>query len=226
MDMPYLSDHRDRVLLGATPTLMQPRFGVLPALADGAYRYIAAEDGLYLEAQSWCLSALVPVARSRTPLPYGRLTPGLIYRLGHPLMGLFQEAERRAQRASPVEWAGVIVGEGAGAYRLVEPAVERASPVAIRYANAGFDPDALLFDLHSHGQGAAYFSETDDASDREGGIFIAGVIGRCNTRPEWALRLVVHGRFFTLDPASLGLHPASQSATDRLSAAPCRNFVA
>jgi len=51
--MQAFADPRDRALLGATPTVMMPRFGELDELEPGRRRFIAARDGLYMPADAW-----------------------------------------------------------------------------------------------------------------------------------------------------------------------------
>jgi PRTRC genetic system protein A len=196
----YLTDPRDRALLGATPTLMAPRFGRLPPPLEGQHRFVAGEGGLYLQARSRALDVALRVAETPFPLPYGPVQEGVLLRHGAIGQDLLLEAEARARAAAPREWAGVVVLDPGGAYRLIEPPTLWSRADSVRYRVEGFDPDALGVDLHSHGDGAAYFSTTDDASDREGGIYLAAVIGGCrDSRPTWAWRLVVNGLFFPLD---------------------------
>lgn len=198
----YLSDPRDRVLFAATPLLAMPRFGALPPPREGEHRFVAGRSGLFLEARSRGIDARVLIAPSPIALPYGEVTPGLVLRAGALPGALLDEAERRARRAAPDEWAGVILLED-GRYHLHQPRFLRTSPGGVSYATEGFDAAAVVLDVHSHGDGGAGFSAVDDVSDhREGGIFLAGVIGTCRApRPRWAVRLVVNGHFFPIGMA-------------------------
>jgi PRTRC genetic system protein A len=145
----------------------------------------------------------VLVAPSPFALPYGVVKPTVAYRHGAPSPDLLRRAIQRAAQVAPNEWAGVIVLDRDG-YRLVEPPALLATPGAVSYATTGLDSDALVIDLHSHGDGSAFFSPTDDASDREGGIYIATVLGRCrSTTPKMVSRLVVNGHFFPFEAHAL-----------------------
>jgi len=200
----YLADPRDRALLGATPTLMAPRFGRLPPPIVGQHRFVAGAGGLYLQGRSRALDVALRVADTPFPLPYGQVPEGVLLRHGALGQDLLLEAEARARATAPREWAGVVVLDHDGSYRLVEPPPVWSRTDSVRYRVEGFDPEALVLDLHSHGDGEAYFSATDDASDREGGIYLAAVIGRCRDKqPTWAWRLVVNGLFFSMADASI-----------------------
>lgn len=60
-------------------------------------------------------------------------------------------------------------------------------------------PEGLIpvMDLHSHGNGHAFFSPTDDQSDLSG-FYVAVVIGKCaSDHPEFVIRMVVNGHFLS-----------------------------
>lgn len=198
-NMLCLSDPRDRVLIGATPVLPMPRFGTLEPPHDGQHRFLVGCDGLYMQARSKGIDATVLVCPSPFPLPYGEVTAAVIFRAGMPPSDLFALAQRQARQSAPNEWAGVVVHGEQGQYKLLEPETFRVSPSTVQYLARVFDTNSVVLDLHSHGDGDAYFSPTDDASDLDGGIFVAAVIGRCRSaRPDWKARLVVNGHFFPM----------------------------
>lgn len=195
----HLTDPRDRVLCAATPTLMAPRFGNLAAPLDGGHRFVAAADGLYIEARSRALELRLRVAAAQVALPYGPLRPGIRFCAGQPPAELFGQATLRARESAPNEWAGLIVLHE-GRYALIEPPMGIVARHMVSYRIADIDPDEIVFDLHSHGDAEAYFSEQDDADDGRGGIYLAGVIGRVRepAASSWVLRAVVHGHLLSL----------------------------
>lgn len=106
--MQAFADPRDRALLGATPTVMMPRFGELDELEPGRRRFIAARDGLYMEARTRALHACLLIAPSPVALPYGEGRE-FIRMAGGPIPAeLVQDMARRVMEVHPNEWAGVV----------------------------------------------------------------------------------------------------------------------
>jgi len=70
--------------------------------------------------------------------------------------------------------------------------VQSASAAHVRYVDTT-DDRRLVFDLHSHAGGSAYFSQTDDVSDgSRPGPYIAVVVGHCEREvPELVARVVL-----------------------------------
>lgn len=195
----YLTDPRDRALLLQKPILMMPRFGELPPLAIGERRFIAACDGLYLQARSRTLCVAVKYAAT-PPLPFGALEEEIAM-IGGPIpRRLYLEIERRAIAHSPLEWAGVIEwNERAACYELHEPTALERSRARITYRTGGLQEDCLVADVHSHGRFDACFSPTDDESDIFG-IYFASVLGRCESADTIVvtMRFVVDGFHYPL----------------------------
>lgn len=181
----YLSA-RDRVLFAQFPLLMAPMSGELPPCPPGARRLIAASDGLWVETVTPAVhfrGRAAPVV-----LPFGpvrgfcRLTGGLIPASIRD--AVFERAKScREEIACLVAWS-----RREAAYRLIWPDVDSVSRSHVTYsAWADTDDLSLAVDIHSHGAGAAFFSSTDDASDR--GVFephLSVVLGRCD-QPELQL---------------------------------------
>lgn len=189
---------RDRALFAATPMLMAPRFGLLPTLEIGQHRFVAGANGIFVQARSKALSVTFKVAR--TPrLPYGELREKVELAGGRIPVSLWEKMRKKAVACAPKEWAGVVVYEN-GAYRLVEPEVESASGAHIRYRTEAYDDEAVALDVHSHGHGEAFFSGTDDESDR-GGFYIACVLGNCRSASEITVRtrIAVRGIFYNVE---------------------------
>lgn len=199
-----LYDHlsaRDACLLAATPCVMMPRFGALPDLAVHGRRYIAAQDGWYLEARSESIHVCVHLARTARPLPYGPCAECVDLRFGLLPASLIGGLRREAVKACPNEWAALVIADPMlGGYRAVRPEVETVSGGHIRYRVPPSVGDTMFLDLHSHGRHPAFFSGTDDADDAHG-IFIASVFGRCESEitVESASRIVIDGAHFPID---------------------------
>ena len=167
------NDPRDCVLHAACPMVMAPTLGTFMPLEGPGKRLIAARDGIYLEARSEVLHWLLKV--SSLPMPYGVVSPFLTLLHGPmPLKHLYAMADQ-ALDVSPAEIAFAVQHRGAG-YELLLPASTSASRSHVTY-NDTFHPGRLVLDLHSHGEGNAYFSGTDDTSDASRTeIYIAAVI--------------------------------------------------
>jgi PRTRC genetic system protein A len=189
----------DACLQASCPTVMAPHQGALPELSAGK-RLVMAADGLYLEVRSESLHALQRLIA--VPTPYGPIEPFLRLSNGPIPTALLRRATDAAA-ATPNEVAFCIVSEGQGTYRLIEPTVHSSSLGHITYADT-VDDNALVIDLHSHGDLRAFFSAQDDRSDlARPGPYIAIVIGRCSTAPEIALRLVSPPYLIPLPPSAL-----------------------
>jgi PRTRC genetic system protein A len=189
----------DAAIQSSCPTVLAPHQGELPPLRAGK-RLILAADGLYLEVRSTSLHVLQRIAVLQTP--YGTVAPFVRLACGPIPRDLLRRATEAAA-ATRVEVAFAIVADGQGGYALVQPEVHSASASHITYADALPD-DLLVLDIHSHGEGAAFFSSTDNASDlARPGPYIALVIGRCSTAPEIAARLVAPPWLCSIPPESL-----------------------
>lgn len=197
---PYLTDARDRAVMGAVPLVMAPRFGTLPELAVGHSRFVGAGNGLFLEARSRVIHARMLMAE--LGMPYGDVEP-FVQIAGDELGDhLVSRAMQLAAQACPDEWAGLVIAPDGGPQELWTPSASEASPHRVSYGAGSVDPLDVILDVHSHGRMEAFWSATDDADDaaNPSPVFFSGVIGRADTlHPTVALRLVVAGRFFVLE---------------------------
>jgi PRTRC genetic system protein A len=195
----YLTDQRDQIVFGETPTLMQPLHGeTLPKPEAGKHRFVIAGDGVYVEAVNPVLEVRLPVAKSSIKLPYGQIgSAGVRLAHGQIPRRILQDVCEKTFLCSPNEWAGLVVWDNIRKeYALYEPDVISFSAGHISYRNVLPDEYELVMDLHSHGNMPAFFSETDDKSDI-GGFYIAGVVGNCDSGdPTFATRIVVNGHLF------------------------------
>ncbi len=198
----YLIDPRDQAVLGAVPTLMQPLHGTLEPCPLFTHRFVIARDGVYLQARTPALDVCLQVAAAQCcAFPYGTLTEHCRLAGGPIPWRLFESIRRMAQAASPDEWACQILHDPDEGYRIHVPRVISCTAGHITYATDSFDPEQVVVDLHTHGEGEAFFSATDDESDRQGGIYIAVVLGRCGPHQHMtqATRLVVNGLLLNVE---------------------------
>lgn len=200
INLDYLKDSRDRAILGSTPTLMQPLYGELPPVDHYRHRFVLARDGLYLQARTPALSVCLRVTGEvLCPFPYGELQESVQLTAGKIPYSLYMEMSKRALAANPTEYACLaLYDKDNNEYRLHEPGVVSASPGHIDFTTGGYDPESVVLDLHTHGEGEAFFSPTDDHSDGQGGIYFASVLGRCQSSETMtaATRIVVNGIFY------------------------------
>lgn len=195
----YLTDRRDQIVFGETPTLMQPLYGEpLKKPEIGKHRFVIAGDGVYVEAINSVLEVRLPVAKSAIKLPYGQMgAVGVRLVYGQIPKAILHDVCEKAFLSAPNEWTGLAVWDKIRKeYALYEPDVISCSTGHISYRNVLPDEYELVMDLHSHGAMPAFFSKTDNMSDI-GGFYIAGVVGNCDSgEPTFATRLVVNGHFF------------------------------
>ncbi|WP_366522460.1 PRTRC system protein A [Flagellatimonas centrodinii] len=197
-----MTDLVDRSLFETTPVIVTPSRSSVPELAVGGVRYLVTNDGLKIEARSRVLRVVMSLS-SGIGLPYGEVANAVELTCGPIPTSLLKEASDAAISCSPDEWAGWIYWDrGQMRYRLWHADGPRvsASPGSIRYEPPIVDPLDVVFDLHSHGFGPAYFSSVDDRDDRQfpGPVVLTGVLGRCvaGRAPESCSRVVANGRLF------------------------------
>lgn len=194
---------RDLSIQTAMPVLIAPVAGTLPPVDLDQVRHVVCRDGLMVEARTKALdcAALIAEVQDR-PLPYGELEFKALLVGGWLDRKICQQAIALARRALPNEWAGCIVF-AEGRYQLISPEPISASPGRVSYSAAGIDPSTVVIDIHSHGTMRAGFSGTDDADDlaQPSACFLSTVVGNLDrAEPSYALRLVINGRFFPLEP--------------------------
>lgn len=204
----FPTNPRDRALFASLPIVLAPRNEPMPDLEVGRTRLVLASDGLYIEARSRVLHACAQLAFVQG-LPYGPVGTFLTGSDAEPgTLDLLEQAKRLASAACPNEWAGLIVVRY-GEPQLHSPTPAEASPHRISYHTGDVDPLDLLWDLHSHGRGRAFFSGQDDDDDLANPcpVFMAGVIGRLDRfAPEMRARVVIAGREFDPDDLIGGRH--------------------
>jgi len=215
--MPALaSDPTAAAVLDAVPCYPVPPTGTSPAIdalraSRGGHGYIVGKDGVMLVLRRpWlALDQRITTAIAGNP-PYGftggnsgGLLCGLIPHL------LWELALDHFRAALPDEAAAFVIwNEHTGEFSLDFPVIEEATPSRLVYRTphpgSGYH---VVYDLHSHGTMAAFFSATDDRDDA-GSTKIAVVVGNLGHEgePSVKARLCAHGMFLPMPaPPFVGL---------------------
>lgn len=170
----------DRALLSACPVMLVPPHAEPKWLMAPGKRYLIGSNGVFFEVRSEVLHMCIRVSDHDLPVA-GRIDGEfLMLQNGQVPVALMKSFAEAAQAASPAEAAAAILWcPKQGEYVLRYPQVEKASAAMIRYRD-DLDDALLVFDLHSHGTGSAFFSATDNESDlSRPGPYIAVVAGEC-----------------------------------------------
>jgi PRTRC genetic system protein A len=189
-------DQRDEVIQTVTPLVAVPSFAHLAHLHEVGQRYLVGRYGLMLEVRRPWFHGLWPTGtKAKGTYPYGDTKPFMKLLCGPLPMEFLQRFEREAASWSPSEHATWITWhEVTGVWTYRELKVSQRGPHCIQYERPTLEEDEhLVLDLHSHGDGHAFFSPQDDADDL-GEVKIAGVLGKCrHPRNSWCFRMVALG---------------------------------
>lgn len=195
-------DPRDAVIQAHVPVVMIPNHTALPILERNGHRYLAANDGLWIEVVRPWLRLLWPLlADGEDRLPYGAAQKAIVTRFGQIPATLLHRFADEARAAAPDECAAWIVwDEEDRALEYVTCKAIEASPGRVVLERPKLpDHKHLAIDLHSHGHLPAFFSEQDDEDDA-GEVKVAVVFGNVTDQagPTAAFRLCAHGLFIPL----------------------------
>jgi PRTRC genetic system protein A len=196
----------DLAQFAAAPVAAVPRHSEFFPLQDSGHRFLLAADGLYLEVRRPWLHVIRRLAEQKAvAMPYGHIEPrtDLAFgRLGDAL-GLFRTFAEHARSQAPNETACALAWDAELKELLyVSVTVQDSTPSSLRYELPALRVDGPLsyaFDLHSHGQLPAFFSDTDNRDDA-GSVKIAGVFGNLDQPvPTVAFRLCVLGLYIPIN---------------------------
>ena len=132
-------------------------------------------------------------------MPYG-LVGGrrLVFRCGLIPRNRFAEILGHFRAALPNEAAAFVLwNEETREFLVDSPEIEAATPTHLSYRTPCVaSPWHVVCDVHSHGEGSAFFSRTDDADDMHA-TKIAMVVGRLSAPegPVWFARICADGYF-------------------------------
>lgn len=193
----------DDTLWALLPVACVPRGGVFEPIQRGQ-RLLITAHGTFIEACTPALYLRLPVGVFLTP--WGEVEPVLLPRHGPIPKALARALQSMALAAHPKEMAALVVADDhvAGGYRLVVPKAS-GGVGHVSYRDDGWEDGSLVIDAHSHGPFGAYFSATDDASDRSRlDPHISIVFGQCES-PATVVRVarVCIGAMFIDIPSEL-----------------------
>jgi len=197
----------DRYIAGTTPAVMMPRAAALPPLETAGHRYLVTRQGLHLEVRRDWIHAILPMATSPVPLPFGAGPDEPLVRLlcGPIPRGLLAEFGDMARTAMPNEIAAWVIWHSQSRqFKLLPLEALDSSAARVVYVRPELQTGwSLVLDLHSHPFWPAMFSSQDDEDDRASGeVKLCGVIGHPRTHNEWCFRLAAGGLFHKLTGAS------------------------
>lgn len=195
-------------VLDAMPCYPVPPSGRSPAIdalraARSGHGFAVGRDGVMMILRRPWLQVDVHVTdRLAAYAPYGSVGESS----AELLCGLIPATLRAEildhfRAALPNEAAAFIIwNETSGAFSIDFPVIDEATPSRLVYRPPVVGPDChVICDIHSHGNGLAFFSATDDTDDRHA-TKIALVFGRVGypEGPTMLSRLCVPGMFLPL----------------------------
>lgn len=199
-------DPRDKALQAMTPTVMVPRFGKLVPLTTPGHRFLACQNGLWLDLFRPWLKLTWPIAAVAVPMPYGKVSTTLEFLCGALPMPLIRQFVLYARMQAPNECAAWIVWSQSNGFRLVHLEETSVGPEHVEFIRPRLeDGEHLVADIHSHGYLSAFFSLTDDHDDA-GEVKIAIVFGNLDrAQPTVQVRMCALGMYQKLPGGNLGI---------------------
>ena len=176
-----------QALIQACPLVcVPPREPHVPLTQPGR-RWVMGGDGVYLEARSLALHAIIKVSSLSTC--FGQVDERVEFINGPVPASLSHACGRLALAAGQNETAALIHwNPEEGQYELSTPQIISASTGHVTYRDESRD-ELLVIDFHSHGHHGAFFSGDDDASDLSRmGPYIASVAGCCQSEDSLEVR--------------------------------------
>lgn len=198
-----LYDMADEYIAKLTPAVVMPRSGAIPPLEVAGHRYLVTQQGLHLEVRREWVHAVLPLASSTVPLPFGAGPAGAQVKLlcGPVPRSLLTDFVDLAREAMPAETAAWVIWHShSRRFKLLPLRALKASAALVHYERPELDPGwHLVLDLHSHPTWPAIFSRQDDEDDSASGeVKLCGVLAYPSTSPSWCFRLAAGGVFHNL----------------------------
>ena len=166
-----------------------------------AYQYVLAGNGLFIRAETRFFFARIPIAAAVVrglPLLVADFRLKIPRLSGSLLHSILADAGRARRPDGGLNEVFYQVHDRGGRVQVRRPS-QLATGSSVVAAGNG-DP-AILCDLHSHGNMAAFFSATDNADEQ--GARLYGVIGKLDSEPEMRLRVGVYGYWLPLPLTAL-----------------------
>lgn len=169
-----------RAMVEACPMVCIPPLTTHVPLQEPGRRWVMGADGLYLEARSLAVHAMILVSAADSA--YGSAKQFARTINGKVPQELLDRCMELAVEAGDKETAALIHWNPAEKkYELSIPDIISAGAAHVTYRDESLD-ELLVIDFHSHGHLPGYFSTTDDESDRSRiGPYIATVAGSCQS---------------------------------------------
>ncbi|MGF6976387.1 PRTRC genetic system protein A [Paraburkholderia sp. JPY465] len=210
----------DVALFDSAPTVAVPKHAAFAPLAEVGHRFLMTAEGVFIEVRRPWMHVIQQLAKHNDAgpkPPYGNIEPKIELAFGRlgaalPFMQAFAE---EARNALPNEHAAWIVWDQQKqqlAYKALH--VSSATPGSITFERPLLEPhESLAIDIHSHGDGDAYFSAQDNADDA-GEVKISAVFGglKEGSEPCVAFRLCVLGMFVPLKVPASAIFKTAESA--------------
>ena len=213
MDEAAIIKFQEERILSERPTLMALPNTPLPPLQIGMTRYLMGQGGLYIESAPAWGHIIAPLWTHRAPLPYAPVQPGLVIHGGLIPKSIIKQILDDAIEAAPLEYAGAIYYSPQNGYRYTRSIAKQTYISKINYELIPREEDeSLILDVHSHGHGRSFFSDTDDADDR-GGIRICLVVGNCTdyAKINYSMRLNIEGHYIPIHELGLIMETKASS---------------
>ena len=186
----------DMALQAATPVVMVPRFQKFEPMDTSGHRFLAAQDGFWLELWRPWVHLIHQVAPQHVvPMPYGKLEARREFLFGKLPRKLILDFVDMARAACPHETAAWIVWNSeTNEFDLRTVGITSAGNAHVKFDRPDLSADEyLIVDLHSHGKLPAFFSEEDDRDDLRGEAKICIVVGSCHKELSIKSRLCAVG---------------------------------
>ncbi len=200
-------DKRDIALQTLTPSVMVPKFSELEQLEQSGHRFCIASDGLWMQVKRPWLELCVPLAQQHiVSMPYGQLEEKMQFNFGPLPKAFLQQFLQEARDYLPNECAAWFIwDENTAEMRFEMLVADDATSGSITYQCPVLeDGEHLIADIHSHGEGHAFFSFQDNDDDRTE-IKIAIVVGNVDSdTPTMRMRLCANGYFIELPCKNTG----------------------
>ncbi|CAE6811426.1 hypothetical protein R69658_05422 [Paraburkholderia aspalathi] len=196
----------DAALFDSAPTVAVPKHAKFEPLTEVGHRFLMAAQGVFIEVRRpWLhvIQQLTKLNEAGPRPPYGDIEPKIELAFGRlsaavPYLQAFAEEARAALPNEHAAWIVWDQDKQQLAYKALH--VSSSTPGSITFDRPTLAPhESLAIDVHSHGDGAAYFSAQDDADDT-GEVKISGVLGGLGEggTPSVAFRLCLLGMFVPL----------------------------
>ncbi|KVK89442.1 PRTRC system protein A [Burkholderia sp. MSMB1498] len=188
----------DCMLQLSFPSVMVPSCERVEPMARMGERLLIGVNGVFLEVLRPWIRIVRRIAKYEvaTAIPYGNVDEVTELLCGPVPPTLIAEYRAMTRAALPNETGAWIVwNQMTHAFRLIPLVALSHGPDHLDYERPTLaDGESLVVDCHSHGGGAAFFSQTDNEDDRHD-VKFALVLGNCDAVPSMALRLCVKGIF-------------------------------